>query len=338
MTTLRDVAKRAGVHPSTVSRALDESSSKRVNEATRIRIRQIADELGFKVDAVASGLRRGKTNTVGVVVPDLGNPYVAPTVRGVENSLENRGYMTFIAETQDDSARMQRVFDAMLARRVDAIISLASRRGDESLLRRTSRRVPVILAIRDLPGVALPGVVCDDQHGGRLAADVLLDHGHQQLAQLVGPSLVVSFEKRSYGFRAQAHERGATVVDSRRAATAPTIEEGRDLMTDLLKRRGPRPTAVFAHNDQMALGAIEAMLDAGLSCPGDLSIVGYNDTPLASHTSPPLTTIAMAGYELGRFSAEMALSYIEKPNRDPQMLSLLPRLVMRGSVAWAAGA
>lgn len=332
MATLRDVADLVGVHPSTVSRALDPRSASLVSEATRDRVRKAADELGFQVDTVASGLRRGRTQTIGVVVPDLSNPYAAPMIRGIENSLDSRNYMALITETQDDQSRARRVFDALLGRRVDAVITLASRSGDEALLRRVAKRVPVVLAIRDLTGSGLPGVVGDEERGGRIAADHLIDMGHTRVAQLHGPLDVTSFVHRGAGFSSRVAERGATLVDFTTTARAPTIEEGRTCMAQLLAHPGERPTAVFAHNDLMAVGAIEAITDAGLNCPQDISVLGYNDAPLTGYTDPPLSTIALPGYELGRFAAEMALSFVEDPTREAHVLSLPPRLVPRASV------
>jgi LacI family transcriptional regulator len=262
----------------------------------------------------------------------LGNPFIAPTVRGIENSLESRGYLTFIAETQDDQARASRIFNNLISRRVDAVITLASRMGDEAILKRAAKKVPVILGIRDVPGSGLPGVVGDDERGGRMAADHLLENGHRVLAQLLGPPDISTFEQRALAFRTRVIESGATLVPFSNYATAPTIDEGRRVMALLLAQPGPRPTAVFAHNDLLALGAVEAIQSARLSCPHDISIIGYNDSPLTDHTNPPLTTIAMPGYELGRFAAEMALSFIEDNFRPAHVLSLPPRLVPRGSV------
>jgi LacI family transcriptional regulator len=331
LATLRDVADRVGVHPSTVSRALDPTTAHRVSVETRERVQSVAAEMDFMLDTTASGLRRGRSHTIGVIVPDLGNPYVAPTVRGIENSLESRGCMTFVTETQDDSARTERVVETMIARRVDAIITLAARRGDEEILRRARESVPIVLAIRDLPGAGYPGVIGDDERGGRIAADHLIDNGHTRLAQLHGNSAIWSFVRRGEGFVARATERGAEVTTSREAV-APSIDEGFALMESILES-GPAPTAVFAHNDLLALGAIDAIRRRGLDVPSDISVIGYNDNPLTTHTDPPLTTVAMSGYELGRFSAEMALSTIEDPSRKPNMLSLLPHLVERESVA-----
>ncbi len=332
MVTLRDVADLVGVHPSTVSRALDPASSNRVSEKTRAMVRIAADELGFQVDAVASGLRRGRTHTLGVIIPDLGNPYAAPMIRGIENSLESRGYLAFITETQDDRVRASRIFNTLISRRVEAVITLASRMGDEAMLQRAAKKIPVILAIRDLPSSGLPGVVGDDQRGGRIAADHLLENGHRVVAQLLGPSDIHTFNQRALGFGTRVTESGATLVPFSTHANAPSVAEGRTVMAQLLAQPGPRPTAVFAHNDLMALGAIEAIAAAGLSCPGDISVIGYNDAPLTAFTNPPLTTIALPGYELGRFAGEMALSFIEDSSRQAHVLSLPPRLIPRGSV------
>ena len=134
--TLKDIAERSGVHVSTVSRALDPQKSSLVSEETRTHVRAVAEELGYRLDTVASGLRRGRTYTLGVVLPDLGNPFFAPVVRGIENNLEGQGLMALIAETQDDHNRMSRVLDNLLARRVDAIIMTAAREDDERLLRK----------------------------------------------------------------------------------------------------------------------------------------------------------------------------------------------------------
>jgi LacI family transcriptional regulator len=332
VTTLRDVADIVGVHPSTVSRALDPASANLVSEKTRARVQAVADELGFQPDAVASGLRRGRSQTLGVVVPDLGNPYAAPMIRGIENSLESRGYLAFITETQDEHARARRIFEHLLSRRVDAIICLSARAGDASILRRAARKVPVVLAVRDLPESGLPGVVGDDERGGRLAADHLLAQGHRAVSQLRGPESIHTFVLRGTGFSSRIREEGLAPIEIEAFAQAPTVDEGHAVMTRLLATHGPRPTAVFAHNDLIALGAIAAIREAGLDCPRDISVIGYNDAPLTRFTDPPLTTIALPQYEIGRFAAEVALSLIEHPDRQSHVLTLPPRLVVRESV------
>ena len=329
--TLRDVADRAGVHPSTVSRALDPQKGSLVNEETRTRIRVAAEELGYQGNAVASGLRRGRTGTLGVVVPDLGNPFFAPLLRGVENHLEGRGLMALIAETQDDNGRLSRVLDNLLARRVDAIIVTSARSGDERVLRRSQQQIPVVLAVRDLPGSGIPAITHADERGGRLAAQHLLEHGHRRVAQLRGPRDVSSFRGRGAGFLSRMNESDVIVVEPDDTATYPRLAEGRQLMEMLLAQGDDLPTAIFAHNDLMAFGALEALAHQGISCPQDVAIVGYNDTPMTAFTAPPITTVRLPGYELGRMAADTAVSLIENGEQPGTSLSLPPILVPRAS-------
>jgi len=331
MATLRDVATLAGVHPSTVSRALDPLQAGKVNAKTRARIDAAVQELGFQVDPVASGLRRGRTSTMGVMVADIGNPFIPPVLRGIENTFEARGYQTFIAETQDDQARAGRVLQNLVARRVEAIVTLASRQGDEAILERASRSIPVVLAVRGLPRTRLPCVTDDDELGGWLSADHLLSLGHQVVAELPGPGDVYNFEVRTRGFLSRIAESSSLFVRLDTQAHAPSVDEGRRLMRVLLERGAPRPTGVFAHNDLMALGAIQEVRAAGLSCPGEISIIGYNDAPLTAYTDPPLTTVAVDGYELGRRSAELALDMLD--GNEATEVTLAPRVVPRASTA-----
>lgn len=334
MATLRDVADRVGVHPSTVSRALDPASSSLVNAETRARVIAAAEELGFRVDAVASGLRRGRTATMGVVVADLGNTYVASAIRGIENTFEGDGYLTFITETQDDHDRATRILGHLLSRKVEAIVTLASRAGDEPTIKRLSKQVPIVLAIRGLPGTDLPMVVNDDEGGGWISADHLIRLGHRSLAQLPGPRDVSNFRLREEGFIARAASSGIEVLRGPVAASVPTVEEGWRLMRALLQSSGrDRPTGIFAHNDHMALGAIQALRAAGLDCPNDISIIGYNDSPLTNFTDPPLTTVSLPGYELGQRAARLAIALVNGTNGAETQVTLPPTLVPRKSSA-----
>lgn len=330
--TLKDIAEVSGVHVSTVSRALDPQKSSLVSEETRTHVRTVARRLGYRLDTVASGLRRGRTYTVGVVLPNLGNPFYAPLVRGIENNLEGQGLMALIAETQDDRDRMSRVLDNLLARRVDAIITAAARSGDERLLRKTGEQVPLVLAVRNLPGSGLAAVTHDDERGGRLAAQHLLAHGHRRIAQLRGPRDISSFRERGLGFRTRLEEAdGVELVEPDDTAVHPVLPEGRRLMEMVLADNDELPTAVFAHNDLMAFGALEALAAHGMSCPEDVAIVGYNDTPMTALTNPPITTIRLPGYELGRMAADVAVMLTENGRAPEQPLSLAPVLVPRHS-------
>ena len=179
--TLEDVARAAGVHYSTVSRALDPDSSRQVNVVTRKRVQGVAKRMGYQKDMVASGLKSGRTQTVAVVVGDLGNPNVPPLLRGISNGLEPAGLMALIVETQNDPARLDWILDHLISRRVDAVIVTAARLGDGPKLRRIQRQgIPVILAVQTIPGVRLPAFTQDDILGGSLAAQHLLALGHRR--------------------------------------------------------------------------------------------------------------------------------------------------------------
>jgi LacI family transcriptional regulator len=337
--TLKDVADKAGVHPSTVSRALDPEKGYLVRDETVARVRGVAEELGYRGDAVASGLRRGRTNTLGVVVADLGNPFIAPVVRGIENQLDGRGLMALIAETRDEHVRMSRVMNNLAARRVDAAIVTGARTGDERILRRAQQQMPVVLASRYLPGSGLPAIIHDDERGGRLAADHLLQLGHRRIAQLCGPADISSFLERATGFRSRLAEDGVVAIETDQTADRPVLAEGRRLMEHFLDRYDELPTAIFAHNDLMAFGALEALRIRGISCPKDLAIVGYNDTPMTAFTDPPITTVRLPGYELGRMAADTAVMLMEGGQQTGSSLVLQPVLVPRDStLGWRAEA
>jgi LacI family transcriptional regulator len=332
--TLEDVARAAGVHYSTVSRALDPNKVWRVNVATRKHVQAVAQRMGYQRDMVASSLKRGRTHTVAVVVADLGNPFIAPVLRGIANRLELAGFMSLISDTQDDSARLERILNHLLSRRVDAIILTAARLGDGPVLRRISRQgTPVVLAVRNVPGIRLPACTDDDLLGGTLAAQHLLALAHRRVAQLRGPADVYSFVERARGFTRTVAAAGAVEVEVAGTALTPTVEEGGRLMRLLLDRKRPLPTAIFAHNDLMALGALAVMRERGLNCPGDFSVIGYNDSPQVDRVMPPLTTIRQPGEELGRTAAEITISMLTSPERRPASRSLPPTLVVRESTA-----
>lgn len=331
--TLKDVATAAGVHPSTASRALDPAKTWQVNAQTRQRVLRVADELGYQPHVLASNLRRRRTSSIGLIVPDLTNPYIAPVVRGIENALEGRGLVPMIAETQEDRERGNRVLAHLQRRRVDAVITAAARRRDGPALRKFARTTPVVLAVRPLERTTLPTITLDDRLGARLAAEHLAELGHTRVAQLVGPLDVVNFDQRRAGFADAAGHAGMQVVDSPGVALIPSLVEGRRLMTRLLEQHPRPPTAVFAHNDLMALGALAVLRDHGLSCPDDISLVGYNDSVAAEFTHPRLTTVRLPGYELGRLAAEIAVTVIEQPATPPTQLSLPPMLIVRDSTA-----
>jgi LacI family transcriptional regulator len=331
--TLEDVARAAGVHYSTVSRALDPAKAWRVGTATRLHVETVAREMGYRRHMGASGLKRGRTHTVGVIVADLGNPFIAPVLRGLANRLEEAGLMPLITETQDDPARLSRVLNHVVERRVDAVVVAAARLGNAPILMEVAHRnIPLLLVDRNVPQTGLPSCTHDHRQGGALAARHLLDLGHTRLAQLRGPSDVSSFVDRGHGFT-DAVGAGAVEIELGEAAATPSQQEGYRLFRKLVDQERDLPTAIFAHNDLMALGALDALAEAGLRCPGDISVIGYNDSAHVDRVTPPLTTIRLHTHELGRLIGEMTVTAITSPDQPPVSLTLPPSLIVRKSTA-----
>jgi LacI family transcriptional regulator len=201
----------------------------------------------------------------------------------------------------------------------------------ETLTAFAKRAAPVVLVIRNLPGSGLPCVHADDRRGGELAAGYLAELGHRVLAQLRGPQDMQPFIERGEGFAEIAVERGAELVEIDESASAPTYEEGQRLMVHLLAGRTPKPSAVFAHNDPMAIGALDVVVRSGLQCPGDVSIMGFNDNDFTDHVQPPLSTIRTHAYQMGRRAGELAIRLLDDGETSAPDVVVPPLLIPRGS-------
>jgi len=331
---LVEVAKRAGVHVSTASRALNPERRGLVNDQTAARVATAAMELGYTIDLVARGLKRGRSGMLGVLVADFGNPFVGPLLRGIEDAVEPTGHVAVVVETRDDPIRLRQHLRSLASRRVDGFILAAAKDGDTDLLRAVvARGTPVILVVRDLERSGLPSVVVDDELGGTIVAEHLARLGHRRVAQLAGPDDIAVFRRRRLGFGKTCAALGLSLVEAPFRAAEPTVAEGRRAMTAVLRVLDNHPSAVYAHNDQMAAGALEVIAEHGLSCPRDISVVGFNDAPLAGNLAPPLTTVRVPSEEMGRIAGQMALAGVEGPQTRVRSVLLEPELVLRASTA-----
>jgi LacI family transcriptional regulator len=331
--TLRDVARLAGVHPGTVSRALNPETRGLVNERTARRVLAAAEELGYRPNPIARGLRTNRSNTIGVLVPDLMNPLFAAVVRGIEDGLREGGYTPLIANTDNDAERERIAYEAMRARQVDGFIAATARR-DHWLLAEQVRTGPkVVLVNRRVDSDAIPAVTGDDHEGTRLAVEHLSALGHRRIAYLAGSQTLYTGWSRHEGFvdamRAEQLELDPSLT---LFSGAFTEREGARCCGELLDRCRDF-TAIVAGNDLLALGAYDALEARGLRCPEDVSVVGYNDMPFVDRFSPPLTTIRVPHYELGATAAGLMLEQLRAVDAPARQLLLAPELVVRGSTA-----
>lgn len=331
--TAKEVAREAGVHPSTVSRSLDPRRTDQVSAATRRRVLAIAERLGYRPDFAASSLRRRRSMTIGVLVSDLTNPVYGQLLQSITGQLDDEGYFGLIIETPDTAGTVSRAIDILRARRVDGIICASSRDGDRLALRSAADAgIPVVQTVRWTPDAGTPVVGNDDAYGGRLAAEHLIALGHRRLLQLPGPSDTSSFSERSRGFLAAVRSAGLEAVDHGYASPAPVLEQGYWTMRALLEAGlAEGVTGVFAHNDLLAVGAIDALREAGLACPGDMSVVGYNDSSLTDHLDPALSTIRMPVAQMGRLAARQMVQTLTGAGDMPDRITLTPQLVARAS-------
>jgi LacI family transcriptional regulator len=311
---------------------MDAAQSARIGAPTRERVLAAARELGYQMNPAASSLRSRRTRTVGVLLADFTNPIYGSFLTGVNDRLEDTGYTAVIFETKDDDRRMARALQVMKERRVDAVINTAAREQDQRPLARFLREgIPMVLASRDLPTLDVPKILSDDFAGATLAAEHLAQLGHRRIAQLGGPQGIAAFTERSRGFQFALGQPGTGASVLERRAGSASVDEGRQLMLDALREDGAL-TGVFAHNDLLAIGAIAAIRQAGLSCPGDVSVVGYGATPLTEYLDPSLTTVLFPTIQMGRSAAETVLSVL-RGDEPAAAVALRPRLIIRASTA-----
>ena len=331
--TLKDVARLAGVHPGTVSRALNVETRTLVNVETAERVLAAAEQLGYRPNPIARGLKTKRSYTVGVLIPDLTNPLFPPIVRGIQDRLEEAAYTPLIANTDNDADRELADFEAMRARRVDGLITATARRDHGLPAGLEDLDFPVVLVNRRLEDGARPSVVGDDRNGVRLAVEHLVSLGHRRIAHLAGPQELSTGHLRMEGYIESMRAAGIEPDPELVLVSEAFVEsEGERLCNELLNRR-VEVTAIVAGNDLMALGCYDAFVARGIECPAQISVVGFNDMPFAAWFNPPLTTVRLPHYEIGLRAAELLLERLRDPAVEPAQVTLEPEFMVRGSTA-----
>ena len=331
--TLRDVARVAGVHPATVSRALNEETRALVNEATARRVLKAAETLGYQPNPIARGLKTNRSYTIGVLIPDLTNPLFPPILRGIEDRLETAGYTPLTANTDNDPERELLDAQAMRARQVDGIIAATARRDHwlhDALL---EAGIELVLVNRRQEQLPVSSATADDTMGMRLAVEHLLSLGHTRIAHLAGPLDYSTGLDRHESFLETMRAAGVD-PDPDLVVVAELFREpeGERLCGQLLDE-GREFTAIAAANDLLALGCYDAFAERGVRCPEDVSVVGFNDMPFTARFAPPLTTIHIPHYEIGARAAELMLERLADGDAPAREIRLEPSLVVRQSTS-----
>ncbi|HSF26942.1 MAG TPA: LacI family DNA-binding transcriptional regulator [Actinomycetes bacterium] len=329
--TLKDVARLAGVHAGTASKALNPLTRKGVSSRTVQAVLEAASQLGYRPDPIARSLRTNRSNVVGIILPDLTNPMFPPAVRGIEDALREAGYTALVANTDQDLVREEEIYRAMRGRRVDGFIIATARREHPLLREAADEGVAIVQLNRVTDDGRIPGVLVDDTAGVSRAVDHLVSLGHRHLAHLAGPADLSTAESRMQAFLGACHRHGKAVarpvIDN---CESYSVDAGA-AATEALLAKHPECTAIVAGNDLIALGSYRALAKAGLSIPGDISVVGFNDMPFVDMLQPPMTTVHVPHYHLGVEAARLLLERL-RDERTPAKRLLLPSdLVVRGS-------
>jgi LacI family transcriptional regulator len=331
--TLRDVAEAAGVHAATASRALNPATRGLVNAETARRVIKVAETLGYRPNPIARGLKTSKSQTVGLVIPDLTNPLFPPIVRGIEDVLEPAGFSGLIVNTDNDPGRELAQIESLRSRQVEGLI-VATALIDHPLLVKLHREgVKMVMVNRRTDGINIPSITPDDATGISLAVEHLAELGHRRIVHLAGPQTTSTGVVRARSFRNTVRELGLD-NDPDLVTTCEfwNEEDGARALRGLLDR-GIDFTAVVAGNDLIALGCYDVFAERGIVCPDDVSVVGFNDMPFLDKLRPPLTSVAVPHHQIGVEAARMLLETIDEPDRPARSVLLPLTLRVRGSTA-----
>lgn len=311
MVTIRDVARRAEVSVRTVSRVLN--TPEKVAKHTRERVLKAVREMDYQPNALARGLVRRRSRTIGLIIPDICNPVFSHFVRGVEEAALTNHYHFFVSNTNEDVDREEICLNLMRERKVEGLIIAAPRLDSRRLQKLASSGLPIVLLNRRCMGPDFSAVLVDNVAVGRTAARHLASTG-RPLFYLSGPRSSEASNNRWRGFRSEATQLGLKARIVGADHPLPTLERGREAMLAVLASHDRPPLAVFAFNDLMALGAMDVAREHGWNVPDDISVVGVDDTMFAARVAPPLTTFRIPAQEMGAEAMRLLLERIE--NRD----------------------
>ncbi len=327
--SIYDIAKKAGVAPSTVSRALDDHP--RIGTTTKKRIQELAQEMGYIPSTVAKSLTAQKTWTIGMVLATISDPFMGRVVEGVEQAAIEVGFNVFISTSQNDWQREMAVIGMFQKRRVDGIIVIASHLFDLSPRFFERSRVPIVVINEQNPGKNMHFVAVDDRQGAQLAVEHLLALGHRRIGYVGVTNRPRSNQYRLKGYQ-DALEAVGIASDPALIFTSNNIEDhakrGEASLEPLLAAGA---TAVFCFNDTTAIGLLAACYKRGFSVPENLSIIGFDDIDMAIYTIPPLTTIRQPRFELGQRAMQMMLNLLDGQASENQIVP--GELVVRQTTA-----
>ncbi len=308
MANIKDVAKRANVSITTVSHIINKT--RYVSDELTERVNKAMEELDYHPNSLARGLRSGKTKTIGLVIPDISNQFFAEISRKIEDRGFENGYSVILCNTNDDPQKEKTYIDVLLAKKVEGIIFISTIVESNNLDRVMEFNIPIVVVDRIIKDIKSDTVLVDNSKGGYAAAKYLIELGHRRIGCIEGPSLITPSAQRAEGYKLALQEEGIKIDPDLFVTGDFRYESGNKAMRELLALPNP-PTAVFACNDMMALGAIQAINDNGMNIPDDISVIGFDNIPFSETVYPTLTTMAQPIYEIANLIVDLLINRIK---------------------------
>ncbi|WP_159881265.1 LacI family DNA-binding transcriptional regulator [Paenibacillus puerhi] len=332
--TIYDVAREAGVSIAAVSQVINGKG--KISEERRQEIFLVMERLNYKPSLIAAALTGKKTYTLGLLVPDISNPFFAEIAHAVEDQADSLGYSVVICSTHNEDDRLERYLTLLQQKSVDGIIIGTGMDHAELLDPLLEKSIPIVSIARETTSPHVQTVLVGDRLGGQLAGRHLLALGHTRIGIIAEQLKVSSSRERIGGFREALAGSGLELPDARvKASGSDLLRDGKRKALELLQPQSQpeRPTALFCCNDLLAIGALQAAKELGLRVPEDVSIVGFDNTILASVTDPPLTTVAQPIEAMGKLAVEVLVGKLNSTSAGPARSVLEPELIIRGSTA-----
>lgn len=331
MATMKEVARLAGVSIATVSAAL--SGKHFVSAELKERIRAAVEELGYAPNAMASGLKRGATSLIGLIVPDITNPFFTEIVHGVQRRAAEAGYTVILGVSDDRAPREAELIRLMRSHQAAGTIVVPCGSESDCLRLEAHAAAMPIVAVDNAPlGLNIDTIVLDNRRAAELATAHILGLGHERIGIVTGPAHRFVARERVLGFEALLERSGIAVPEENMSRGEFHVETGRDAALSLLSR-SPRPTAIFVANNQMLIGVMQAVAQMGLSVPRDVSIASIDDFPWAEAFVPALTTVRQPVDRMAEAALDCLMSRIAGDTHSPRRIVMQPELVIRQSCA-----
>ena len=326
--TISDVAREAGVSLMTVSRVINDKGE--ISPSTRQHVLDVIERLGYRPSGIARGLATQRTGTIGLVVPDIANPFFSDVARGAEDRAGAAGYHVFVCNADESPQRELSVLESLEEKRVDGLVLCSSRLQDDALRVALEHHPAAVLVNRRLTEAPVGAVMLADDAGAQSAIQHLLQSGHRAVGFLAGPLTSYSSRQRAIGYDAALEAAGITHNLDWVRPCSYEVKGGRETARALLSDH-PELTALFCYNDLVAVGALQACADLGRQVPYDLAVVGFDDIPMAAVVTPALTSCHVPRYELGDQAMKLLLDRINGCTEECTEIVLYPTLVVRAS-------